>query len=212
MRERRLPVFGVLAAGAAVLVAFATALPVGASTPVNTTHSCVASALGQTVTTNQSDVVDVTAPASATNGTQFQVVLAPEPQMAPSSAGGFTIVSIKNATLRITVGNASVVGTPTLSGGSSNVGTTGVSVSGNVISVTASGPIPGGSTFTLPTLTANLQAGSAGSAATTSLIGTSSSPDLTFTTVVRSGVFTINAPTNCVPVPSPTTLSSTSVT
>lgn len=208
MRERRLPVFGALAAGVAALVSFATALPVGAATVVATQHSCTATALGQSQTTTQNDNVDVTAPSSATSGSQFQVVLAPEAQTAPSQAGNFTIVSIKNATLRITVGNASVVGTPTLSGGSGSIGTTGVSVSGNVISITASGPIPGGSTFTLPTLTANLSAGTAGSPATTSLSGT----DLTFTTVVRVSIFQINAPTNCTPVPNPTGLSSTSVT
>src|SRR5215831_10740013 len=117
MRERRLPVFGALAAGVAALVSFATALPVGAATVVATQHSCTATALGQSQTTTQNDNVDVTAPSSASSGSQFQVVLAPEAQTAPSSAGNFTIVSIKNATLRITVGNATVVGTPTLSGG-----------------------------------------------------------------------------------------------
>jgi dehydratase len=190
----------------AALVSFATALPVGAATVVPTLHHCTATALGQSQTIDQSDNVDVTAPSSAASGSQFQVVLAPEAQTVPRTAGSFTVVSIKNATLRITVGNATVVGTPTLSGGSGSIGTTSVSVSGNVISITASGPIPGGSTFTLPTLTANLAAGSAGTAATTSLSGT----DLTFTTVVRVSIFQINAPTNCVPDPNPTTLSSTS--
>ncbi len=214
MRERRLPVFGALAAGIAVLVAFLTALPASAATVVATSHQCTATALGQTQTVTQNDNVDVTAPASATHGSAFTVVLAPEPQNAPSSAGGFTVVRIQNITLRVTVGNATINGTPTLSGGSSNLGTTGVSVSGNVISATASGPIAGGASFTLDALTINLTAGAAGTPVTTSLVGTSdrTTTDLSLTTVVRSGIFTINAPTGCVPTPNPTTLSSTSVT
>jgi dehydratase len=214
MRERRLPVFGVLAVGTAVVLAYATALPVGASTTVSTSHQCTASALGQTQTATQNDDVVVTAPTSAAAGSTFQVVLAPQPQTVPSQSGNFTVKSIKNLTLKVTFANATVSGTPTLSGGSSNLGTTGVSVSGNQIVTSASGPIQGGASFTLDTLTVNFVAGTAGSPATTSLVGTSSASttDLHFTTVVQAGPFTVNADTSCVPNPNPTGLSSTSVT
>jgi dehydratase len=214
MRERRLPVFGALAAGAAVLVAFVTALPASAATVVATSHSCTASALGQSQTAIQDDNVDVDAPESAASGTQFTVVLAPEAQTVPSQSGSFTVVRIQNLTLKITVANASIVGTPTLSGGSDNLGTTGVSVSGDQIITTASGPIAGGASFTLQALTVTLSGLTAGSPVTTSLVGTdsSSTTDLTFTTVVQAGPFTVNAATTCVPNPNPTGLSSTSVT
>jgi dehydratase len=213
MRERRLPFFGALAAGAAVLVAFLTALPASAATVVATSHQCTATALGVTQTVTQNLNVDVTAPASAASGSHFTVVLAPEPATVPTMAGQFTIVRIQNLQLKVTVTNATV-NSATLSGGSSNLGTTGVTFSGGLITATASGPIAGGASFTLNTLTLDLTAGTAGSPAKTSLVGTNdrNTTDLIFVTVVRSGPFTINANTNCVPNPNPTGLSSTSVT
>jgi len=170
-------------------------------------HACTATVLGVTQTVGKNDNVDVTAPASVPSGGWFVVTLAPEPEMAPGNMGMFTVVDIRNVTQRITLVNATLKGL-TLSGGSANVGTTSVTISGSVISVTVSGPIPGGASFTLPALALSLTAGVAGMPALVELTG----HDLTFTTVVRSGTFAINAPTSCVPVPDPTILSSTDVT
>jgi dehydratase len=78
-----------------------------------------------------------------------------------------------------------------------------VAESGNVITVTVPGPIAGGATFTLPTLTLGLTAGSSGTIQA-QLAGTSfSDPGLTFTAVTSVLGFPVNAPTVGFPNPNP---------
>ncbi|HXM57970.1 MAG TPA: hypothetical protein VOB72_21415 [Candidatus Dormibacteraeota bacterium] len=208
MTARTLPLFGAPAAAAAALLTLATAVPAAATSVVPVTLRCTASALGVTQTTTQTDDWTVSAPASVASGGWFDVTITPPSWVAPTMLGSATATSIKNVTLRITITNATLKGVGPLSGGSGNLGTTAVSISGGTIVVTASGPIPAGASWQLPSITLSLTAGTAGMPATTSLTGTA----LTYTTVVRSGPFTINAPTSCTPVPDPTILTSTDVT
>ena len=71
------------------------------------------------------------------------------------------------------------------------------------------GPIAGGSTATLPTLTINVTAGSSGSI-NTQLAGSSySNPGLTFTAVITVIFFNVNAATVGYPSTSPVLASTT---
>ena len=77
------------------------------------------------------------------------------------------------------------------------------------VTVTFDGPIAGGATFELPTITAHLTAGASGTV-DSSLYGTSyDDPGLTFTAVVSSIIGDISAPTSCFPNPSPVLTSTT---
>jgi dehydratase len=203
---RSLPV--VLVGGLAT-IAFAAGPASAADTSVN--FDCQATPpIGSAQDFTLAADVTGTAPASVTAGSAFQVTLAPGSMTVPSSVNGYTVNSISNIQLDLPVpANATLTG-ESLSGGSGLGGTPSVSVSGGDIVVTVPGSVSGGSTFTLPTLTLDLTAGSSGSTIATEIAGTSySDPGLTFTANVTD-IFSVNVPTACYPSPSPT-LTSTSV-
>jgi dehydratase len=196
--------------GRLLVVAALALLPVfGASVAANAvtqtvTYDVQSTAAGQTVNSTLSVGVDTTAPATVAPGSAVSVVLAPQPLTVPSSAGGHTINQIQNIALKIPVPTNSTFVSATLSGGA-GLGSAAPSVaqSGGVVTVTVPGPIAGGATFTLPTLTLGLTAGSSGTI-TTQLAGTSfSDPGLTFTAVVSVLGFPVNAPSNGFPNPNP---------
>ncbi|MGW1895136.1 cyclase [Streptomyces sp. NPDC002004] len=168
--------------------------------------------VGSAQTFDLSAGVEATAPESVASGSSFNVALAPQPLTVPGSVSGHTVKSIKNIQLTAAVpANATLTG-ESLSGGSNlGSGTPSVTVRGDDIVMTVPGPISGGSTFTLPTLTLNLTAGASGTTVDTRLVGTGyDDPGLTFTASVPILGFTVSVPTSCYPSPNPV-LSSTAV-
>ena len=187
----------------------ASAAP-AAGTPI--TYDLQSTAAGQTANSTIPVTVDASSsPASVAPGGAVAVTLATGALTVPSSASGYTIKDIQGIALDIAVPTNSTYVSCSLSGGSGlGSGTNTCAQSGSDVVVKIPGPIAGGATATLPTLTINVTAGSSGSI-DTKLAGTSySDPGLTFTAVVSVIGIPVNAPTNGYPTTSPV-LASTSI-
>jgi dehydratase len=203
--------FALLKSGMAALAAAALAV-VGAPTALAATdinYDCQADTpLGpQTVSLTQT--VDATAPATVAPSGTLDVVVDPAPNEVPTEAAGQTVKEIHTFALKVPVPpNATLAGID-LTGGANLGGTPAASESDGIITITFPGPIAGGSTFELPTITAHLTAGASGSIDAT-LYGTSyDDAGLTFTTVVSTFLGDISAPTSCFPNPNPVLTSTT---
>lgn len=187
-----------------------TTLPANAAgTPI--TYDLQSTAVGQTANSTIPVTVNASSsPASVAPGGAVTVTLATGSLTVPSSASGYTIQDIQGIALDVAVPTNSTYVSCSLAGGSGlGSGTNTCAQSGNNVVVTIPGPIAGGATATLPTLTINVTAGSSGSIDTT-LAGTSySDPGLTFTAVVSVFGFPVNAPTNGYPTTSPVLASTT---
>jgi len=188
---------------AAAALPIALAAPASAATTV--TFDCQANApiVGpQHVSLNQDAAV--TAPATVAPGAAFDVVIDPAPNTVPGTVSGNKVKNINTFALKIPIpANSAYVGAD-LAGGS-GLGSTPpvISVANGVATLSFPGPIAGGSTFELPTVTAHLTAGSSGTIVT-KLAGTSySDPGLTFNAVASTIIGDLTAPTACFPNPSP---------
>ncbi len=188
---------------AAAVLPLALAAPASAATSV--TFDCQANApiIGpQKVALNQD--ATVTAPATVAPGAAFDVVIDPAPNTVPGTVSGNKVKNINTFALKIPIpANSSYVGA-TLSGGS-GLGSTPpvITVANRVATLSFPGPIAGGATFELPTVTAHLTAGQSGTIQT-KLGGTSySDPGLTFKAVASTIIGDLTAPTACFPNPSP---------
>lgn len=190
-------------ASAAIVPLAGLAAPASAATPVVFDCEAKPPLVGaQYLKLNQD--ADVTAPATIAPGGALDVVIDPAPNSVPAEVSGYKVKEIKDFALKIPIPANSTFVSADLTGGS-GIGSTPpkITVSGNVATLSFPGPIAGGSTFELPTVTAHLTAGSAGTIET-KLAGTGySDPGLTFTAVVSAG-FDVSAPTSCFPNPSPT--------
>lgn len=203
-----------LRAGLGVLAAVAAALvivPAASAAPVDINYDCQADTPigGQQLTLAQP--VDSTAPASVAPGGALDVVVDPAPNQVPSEANGNTVKNVHGFALKVPVPtNATLTGVDLTGGSGLGDNPPQWSEGGGIVTVTFDGPIAGGATFELPTITAHLTAGTAGSIDST-LYGTSyDDPGLTFTAVVGSIIGDISAPTSCFPNPNPV-LTSTSI-
>ncbi|GAA2468996.1 cyclase [Streptomyces thermolineatus] len=156
--------------------------------------------------------VDGTAPATVPSGSGFTAKLAPEAMTVPGTVGDYTVKSLSNLKLTVPVPANATLNGASLSGGSGlGSGTPTVATSGSNVVVTVPGPITGGSSFTLPSLSLDLTAGAAGNTVQTRIAGTGySDPGLTFTAAVKASILTVNVPTACYPSPSPV-LTSTAI-
>lgn len=188
---------------AAAVLPIALAAPASAATTV--TFDCQANApiVGpQKVALNQDAAV--TAPATVAPGAAFDVVIDPAPNTVPSTVSGNKVKNINTFALKIPIpANSSYVGAD-LAGGS-GLGSTPptISVANGVATLSFPGPIAGGATFELPTVTAHLTAGQSGTIQAR-LAGTSySDPGLTFKAVAGTIIGDLTAPTACFPNPSP---------
>ncbi|MDS0136422.1 MULTISPECIES: cyclase [unclassified Amycolatopsis] len=188
---------------AAAVLPLALAAPASAATSV--TFDCQANApiVGpQKVALNQD--ADVSAPATVAPGGAFDVVIDPAPNTVPGTVSGNKVKNINTFALKIPIpANSSYVGA-TLAGGS-GLGSTppAISVANGVATLSFPGPIAGGATFELPTVTAHLKAGQSGTIQT-KLGGTSyTDPGLTFKAVASTIIGDLTAPTACFPNPSP---------
>jgi dehydratase len=169
------------------------------------TYNLQTTAVGMTVNSTMTFSVTATQPASVASGAAFTDVLSTGSITVPSSSNGYTIKQIQDIKLRIPVPSNSTYVSAALSGGS-GLGSAKPTLaqSGGTITITVPGPIAGGKTFTLPTLTLNLKAGSSGTTVSTTLSGTSySNPGLTFTAVSSVIGIPINGSSVGYPSPSP---------
>jgi dehydratase len=192
------------AAALAVVVA-----PQASAAAADINFDCQASTPLGAQTSSLIQTVDATAPATVAPGATFDVVVDPGPNQVPSEASGFTVKNVNTFSFTFPVpSNATLTGVD-LTGGQNLGGTPTSSQSGDVVTIQFPGPIAGGSTFELPTITAHLTAGASGAVEST-LYGTSyDDAGLTFTAVVSTFLGDISAPTSCFPNPNPVLTSTT---
>jgi dehydratase len=208
LRRNSIRVVGIAMLAAIPLLGMA--LPASAAS-TSLTYDLESTAVGQTVDSTIPATVSATSsPASVAAGGAVTVTLNTGSLTVPASASGYTITNINSIQLDITDPTNSTFVSCSLSGGSGlGSGTNTCTNSGGVVVVSIPGPISGGATATLPTLTVNVTAGSSGSI-DTQLAGTSySSPGLTFTAVISVLGIGVNAPTTGYPTPSPVLASTT---
>ena len=204
--------FTLLKTGAAVAAAVAASvvvLPGTAAAASDIVYDCQADTpLGaENLSLNQT--VDATAPASVAPGGALDIVVDPAPNQVPSEAAGYTVKNVNTFTLKVPVpANATLTGVD-LTGGSGLGSAPTWTEANGVVTVSFAGPIAGGATFELPTITAHLTAGASG-AIESKLYGSSyDDPGLTFTAVVSTFLGDISAPTSCFPNPNPVLTSTT---
>ncbi|HEX7308347.1 cyclase [Lentzea sp.] len=174
-----------------------------AAAPQTITYKLRASAVGQTTDFTLDQGVDASAPASVAAGGTLAVTIDPAPNTVPAEAGGRQVREIKGLALKLPVPANSSFRSASLSGGAGLGGTPTIGLSGSDVVLNVPGPIKGGASFELPTVTINLTAGTGGSIAT-KLGGTSyDAPGLTFTAVVSVIGFPVNAAAKGYPDPSP---------
>jgi dehydratase len=197
---------GVLAASAAVLVC----VPAASAAAADINYDCQADTPLGAQNAALAQTVDATAPATVAPGGALDVVVDPAPSTVPTEVSGFEVKEVKGFTLKVPVpANSTLAGVDLTGGSGLGPNPPAVSESGGIIVVTWDGPMPGGSTFEIPTVTAHLTAGASGSIDAT-LYGTSyDDAGLTFTTVVSSFLGDISAPTSCFPNPNPVLTSTT---
>jgi dehydratase len=198
---------GMAAAAAASMIVLGAPQASAVVTDIN--YDCEADTPLGPQSSSLTQTVDATAPATVAPGGAFDVVVDPAPNEVPTEEAGFEVDNVHTFTLRVPVpSNATLTGVD-LTGGSNLGGTPTSSQSGGIVTVQFPGPIEGGSTFELPTITAHLTAGASGVVEST-LHGTSfDDPGLTFTTVVSTFIGNISAPTSCFPNPNPVLTSTT---
>ncbi|MBA8825976.1 dehydratase [Saccharopolyspora lacisalsi] len=190
-------------AACSVLTMFAVSSPATAATFEHNFDCSGDSPLGAQMFSLQQST-DITAPGTVPAGSAFDVVIDPAPEAAPEEVNGYTVNRVENLALKIPVpANSTLAGTE-LTGGS-NLGSTPpeISVSGGVATVRITGPIGGGETYELPTVTARLAAGDSGTIET-KLHGTGyDDPGLIPDAAVSSVLGEIDVPSNCYPTPNP---------
>ncbi len=147
--------------------------------------------------------VDVTgdAPATATTGDTVTLIITPAEMTVPADVSGYQVQSIRG--LRLLVphpANSSHLST-TVSGGTVPASSTRTD---DTTVVAIPGPIPGGASVTLPTVTHSVR-GHSNSTITTTLAGTGHhDPGLTFTATIATFIGSIDIPVACYPDPAPT--------
>lgn len=177
------------------------AITVHSNTTASINYSCQADTPIGEETFSLSATTGASAPDTVAPGGALSVSVDGGSATLPGSVDGLTVDSLNDVTLTLPVPANSGYVSSSLSGGSANLGTTGIGESGGVITVTASGPIDGGSAFTLPTATVDLTAGASGTIQTT-LGGTSfADPGLTGVATVTVLFFRTNVDISCFPSP-----------
>ncbi|GAA3560423.1 cyclase [Amycolatopsis ultiminotia] len=188
----------------------AAALPLALATPASAATTTIAfdcqadaPVVGpQQVSLDQD--VDVTAPETVAPGAAFDVVIDEAPNTVPGEVAGNTVKEINTFALQFPVpANSTYVGAD-LAGGS-GLGNTApeIAVADGIATLSFPGPIAGGATFELPTITVHLKAGDSGKIET-KLSGSSyDDPGLTFKAVAGTVIGDVTAPTACFPSPSP---------
>ncbi|MFC6160624.1 hypothetical protein [Kribbella jiaozuonensis] len=148
--------------------------------------------------------VNATAPATVRPNTRFTVAVDLQPGTLPTEVKGFKLQEVRDLALRIPVpANTSYVSAK-LSGGSGLNSTPSVQLDGNTAVVKVAGPISGGASYQLPTLSVRLKSGRKGTTIQTKLKGTSyDDPGLTLQAKIKWKFLTTTAPVACYPDPNP---------
>ncbi|WUJ75210.1 hypothetical protein OG809_18475 [Kribbella soli] len=148
--------------------------------------------------------VNATAPATVRPNARFTVAVDLQPGTLPSEVKGFKLQEVRDLALRIPIpANTSYVSAK-LSGGSGLNSTPSVQLDGNTAVVKVAGPIPGGASYQLPTLSVRLKSGRAGTTIETKLKGTSyDDPGLTLQAKIKWKFLSTTAPVACYPDPNP---------
>lgn len=193
-----------LTAVAALAVAPILALSSSAAAATTITFQCRATAAGQTADFSLGQDVTSSAPATVAAGGAVAVVLDPAPNTVPAEAGGYTVRNVQNLVLKLPVPANSTYVSATLAGGGGLNSTPTVALEGSNVVLKVPGPVNGGASFELPTVTVNLTAGGSGTI-DSKLGGTSyDDPGLTFTANVNGPLgIPISAPAKCFPNPNP---------
>ncbi|MFI6166336.1 hypothetical protein ACIBCN_06065 [Nocardia sp. NPDC051052] len=140
------------------------------------------------------------APATATPGAAVAITLTSGQGQIPSDQGGYKINYVRDLKLTAPFPTNSTYVSSSLSGGTVKAT---IDTSGGKAAIKVTDRLPGGSTFTLPTLAVNVTAGKSGSI-TTTLAGTSyADPGLTMVVNAQAGPFAVNVPVACYPSPAP---------
>ncbi|WP_427885096.1 hypothetical protein ACQHIV_23220 [Kribbella sp. GL6] len=175
------------------------------------TYACRADTRFGRHTLSLRQAVDAQAPATVAANTRFTIAVHSQQGTLPTEVKGFKLQEVRDLTLRIPVPANSAYLSATLTGGSGLNSTPSVQLEGNTAVLKVSGPIPGGATFQLPTLSVRLRAGGKGTIET-KLKGTSyDDPGLTFQAKIKWKFLSTTAPVACYPDPNPA-LTRTAVT
>lgn len=155
--------------------------------------------------------VDAQAPATVPANTRFTIAVHSQQGTLPTEIKGFKLQEVRDLTLRVPVpANAAYV-SARLIGGSGLNSTPTVQLEGNTAVLKVPGPVPGGATFQLPTLSVRLKSGRRGTTIETKLKGTSyDDPGLTLSAKIKWKFLSTTAPVACYPNPNPA-LTSTKV-
>ncbi|MFD3400855.1 hypothetical protein ACFWUU_09280 [Kribbella sp. NPDC058693] len=155
--------------------------------------------------------VNATAPATVRPNIRFTVAVDLQPGTLPTEVKGFKLQEVRDLALRMPVpANTSYVSAK-LSGGSGLNSTPSVQLEGSTAVVKVAGPISGGASYQLPTLSVRLKSGRRGTTIQTKLKGTSyDDPGLTLQAKIKWKFLTTTAPVACYPDPNPA-LTSTKV-
>lgn len=199
-----------LSTAATLAVVIGLAGPASAATQT-ITYQVQATAAGQTSDFTLDQDVDASAPASVDAGGAMAVTIDPAANTVPGNVSGHSVSDIKDLQLLMPIpANSSYVSATLADGSGLGNGTPEVSRDGDNLVLSVPGPIDGGATFELPTITLNLTAGDSGSIDVT-LGGTSlDDPGLTFTADVSVIGIPVAASAAGYPDPNPT-LSSTTI-
>ncbi|NEA31477.1 hypothetical protein [Streptomyces sp. SID13031] len=148
--------------------------------------------------------VDAKAPATVHAGQRFTVAVDLKPGSLPGEVKGFKLKEVRDLSLRIPVpANTSFV-SAYLTGGSGLNSTPTLERNGGVLTVRVGGPVPGGASYQLPSLSVRLKAGARGRVIETKLQGTSfDNPGLNLQATIKWKFITIKSPIACYPDPNP---------
>ena len=148
--------------------------------------------------------VDAKAPATVRPNTRFTIAVDLKPGSLPSEVKGFKLQEVRDLALRVPVPANSSYVSARLIGGSGLNSTPTVQLDGNVAVIKVAGPIPGGASYQLPTLSIRLKSGRRGTTVETKLKGTGyNDPGLTLNAKIKWKFITVTAPVTCYPDPNP---------
>ncbi|MEU4196165.1 hypothetical protein AB0E69_29960 [Kribbella sp. NPDC026611] len=148
--------------------------------------------------------VDAKAPATVRPNTRFTIAVDPKPGQLPTDVKGFKLQEVRDLSLRVPIPANSSYVSAALTGGSGLNSTPSVHLDGNAAVIQVAGPIAGGASYRLPTLSVRLKSGRRGTTIQTRLAGTSfDNPGLTLQSKIKWKFVTIKAPVACYPDPNP---------
>jgi dehydratase len=205
---RRARVF--VAALLALTPAVASAIPASAATQT-AAFRCRAAGMTGSFEAALSQEIDSKAPSTVVPGKDTTIVLAPSARSVPTLGG--SLKELKDITLKVPFPTSSTYRSSSLSGGF-GLGHVTLRESDQALIITATGPVPGGADYQLPTLKITVTANDRGDIQ--SILGGTSfdDPGLTFTAVARLDA-DADVATSCYPdrnlILTSTTITSSSV-